>query len=216
MGHLNERIDLPQVFVIDDHPIVSFGLLALVKDLAPGVRTRQFSNLKEAAQAAVRDFPALVITDFYLNDVRPESFVGLFDTLFPNIPVLISANDAPVMTQLKRQDSQRFSVFSKLTPFPKLMEHVRHALDQAGLYTAPVHSLPAKQLTHKQTQVLELIGAGLTNKDIAVTLNISLETVKGHVKDILERLNAKNRMEATVIYKHAQVHQVHDGVHHNA
>ncbi len=55
--------------------------------------------------------------------------------------------------------------------------------------------------------MLELIGAGHTNKEIATQLAISVATVKGHVKEILERLNAKNRMEASFIYRQGRSHK---------
>ncbi len=203
---LKRLVDLDRqvVFVIDDHPIVSFGLVEMVKDVAPHARIRQFSALKDAAHHAVREFPAMVISDFHLRDVQPETFIGLFETLFPSIPVLITANDEMVMTQLKRYQSDRFVAISKLTAFPKLLELIRMALAQANIDVLNMPPL-SRGLTHKQVQVLELIGAGLSNKEIAARLYISVETVKGHVKDILERLKAKNRMEASIIYRHAQI-----------
>lgn len=194
------------VFVIDDHPIVSFGLVEMVKDVAPHARIRQFSTLKEAARHAVAEFPALVISDFHLRDVQPETFVGLFETLFPAIPVLITANDDKVMGQLKRHPSDRFIAFSKFTPFAKLIDLIRIGLARANIDLLEIPTL-SRGLTHKQTEVLELIGAGHSNKEIAALMNISVETVKGHVKDILERLKAKNRMEASIIYRHTQIQQ---------
>lgn len=201
-----ENLERQVVFVIDDHPIVSFGLVELVKDVAPHARIRQFSTLKEAARHAVREFPALIISDFHLRDVHPDTFIGLFETLFPAIPVLITSNDNQVMAQLKRHQLDRFIAFSKFTPFPKLIDLIRMGLALANidLLEIPKHS---RGLTHKQVEVLELIGAGHSNKEIAAMLIISVETVKGHVKDILERLNAKNRMEAAIIYRHTQMQQ---------
>lgn len=201
-GNLERQV----VFVIDDHPIVSFGLVELVKDVAPHARIRQFSTLKEAARHAVREFPALIISDFHLRDIHPDTFVGLFETLFPAIPVLITSNDDKVMAQLKRHQLDRFVAFSKFTPFPKLIDLVRMGLALANIDLLEIRK-PSRGLTHKQIEVLELIGAGHSNKEIAALLLISVETVKGHVKDILERLNAKNRMEASIIYRHKQMRQ---------
>jgi DNA-binding NarL/FixJ family response regulator len=199
-----DSLERQVVFVIDDHPIISFGLVELVKDVAPQARIRQFSTLKDAARHAVEEFPALVITDFHLRDVQTETFVGLFETLFPRIPVLITANDDKVMGQLKRHQIDRFIAFSKFTPFPKLIELIRLGLAQANIDLLHVPKL-SRGLTHKQVEVLELVGAGHSNKEIAALLNISVETVKGHVKDILDRLKAKNRMEASIIFRHTQM-----------
>ncbi|WP_334120014.1 response regulator transcription factor [Limnobacter sp.] len=205
---VNKRDGLERqvVFVIDDHPIVSFGLVELVKDAAPHARIRQFSTLKEAARHALREFPALIISDFYLRDVQPETFIGLFETLFPGIPVLITSNDDKVMVQLKRHQLERFIAFSKFTPFLKLIDLIRMGLALANIDLLEIPK-QSRGLTHKQVEVLELIGAGHSNKEIAALLCISIETVKGHVKDILERLSAKNRMEASFIYRHTQMQQ---------
>ncbi|HEX4842753.1 MAG TPA: response regulator transcription factor [Limnobacter sp.] len=201
-----DSLERQVVYVIDDHPIVSFGLVEMVKDVAPHARIRQFSTLKEAARHAVLEFPAMVITDFHLRDVQADTFIGLFETLFPNIPVLITANDDKVMAQLRRFDLDRFIAFSKFTPFPKLIDLIRSGLRMADIDLIEIPKL-TRGLTHKQVEVLELIGAGHSNKEIAQLLNISVETVKGHVKDILERLKAKNRMEASIIFRHAQIQQ---------
>lgn len=199
---LNISADHLVVFVIDNHPVAAFGFVELIKDLSPCAKVRQFSNLKEAAQHAVREFPKLIITDFHLNDVRSEAFVGLFETLFPRVPVLVTANDTEVIARLTAHHAEHFTSFSRTTTLPVLMDYLRQGLEAVGIPTVHTSSLPPKGLTQKQVQVLELIGAGYSNKDIASFLNISIETVKGHVKDILDRLNAKNRLEATLIYRH--------------
>lgn len=199
-----DSLERQVVFVVDDHPIVSFGLVEMVKDVAPHARIRQFSTLKEAARHAVAEFPAMIISDFHLRDVQADTFIGLFETLFPGIPVLITANDDKVMAQLKRHQIDRFIAFSKFTPFPKLIDLIRIGLAQANIDLMEMPKV-SRSLTLKQVEVLELIGAGHSNKEIAALLSISVETVKGHVKEILERLNAKNRMEASIIYRHTQI-----------
>lgn len=198
--------DRQVVFVIDEHPIISFGLVEMVKDVAPQARTRQFSNLKDAARHAVTEFPALVITDFHLKDLHPESFVGLFEALFPKIPVLITDNSEAVMRQLHRYQMERFTALHKHTPLARIIEILRGLLQQADIGTTEPPRM-TKHLTNKQVEVLELIGTGYSNREIGELMGISVETVKGHVKEILERMNARNRMEAAIIYRHASLQQ---------
>lgn len=57
------------------------------------------------------------------------------------------------------------------------------------------------QLTHRQQEVIALVGDGLTNREIANTLDIECGTVKNHVHHILKKLNASNRHEAASIYQ---------------
>ncbi len=58
---------------------------------------------------------------------------------------------------------------------------------------------PLPDLSQRQHQILELISRGLTNKEIAAQLDISLESVKSHIKIILEKLGAASRAEAASI-----------------
>lgn len=57
-------------------------------------------------------------------------------------------------------------------------------------------TLPDKQLTERQHQVLELLASGLSDKQIGTRLNISEHTVGEHVRHIFRKTGAKNRVQA--------------------
>ncbi|MDE1989973.1 MAG: response regulator transcription factor, partial [Betaproteobacteria bacterium] len=57
-----------------------------------------------------------------------------------------------------------------------------------------------KQLTEREREILQLLAEGSTNKAIARTLGISNDTVKQHVRHILNKLNLSSRVEAAVLY----------------
>jgi DNA-binding NarL/FixJ family response regulator len=68
-----------------------------------------------------------------------------------------------------------------------------------ALFRADSHADPAnsqKMLTRREGEVLQLIGRGLTNKEIARDLNLSLATVKHHVHHVLEKLQLTRRAQA--------------------
>jgi DNA-binding NarL/FixJ family response regulator len=205
---LNQRDSFERqvVYVIDNHPIVGFGFVELVRNVVPHACIRQFSSLQDAARHAVRELPVLVISDFDLDDVLPDAFIGLCETLFPTVPVLITSHDDELVFELQRKQPGRFVALSRSTPIPRLADHIRTRLSQTSVQV-PLPRASSRCLTQKQVEVLELIGAGHTNKEIATQLAISVETVKGHVKEILERLNAKNRMEASFIYRQKQAYK---------
>ncbi|UAY52637.1 helix-turn-helix transcriptional regulator [Ferruginibacter albus] len=57
---------------------------------------------------------------------------------------------------------------------------------------------PIEMLTKKESQVIELLKAGMLNKEIADSMNVSLHTVKNHLKSIYKKLGVRNRTEASV------------------
>jgi two-component system NarL family response regulator len=58
--------------------------------------------------------------------------------------------------------------------------------------------MPAPKLTDREMEVLGLVAQGLNNRDIAKRLFISENTVKNHIRNILEKLHLHSRMEAVV------------------
>jgi DNA-binding NarL/FixJ family response regulator len=61
---------------------------------------------------------------------------------------------------------------------------------------APTEELPAPLLTEREREVLDLIGAGSTNREIAQRLFLSPHTVKEHTSAVYRKLSARNRAEA--------------------
>lgn len=58
------------------------------------------------------------------------------------------------------------------------------------------------KLSPKEHDVLTLIACGYTDKEVALRLNISIRTVQSHLSSILLKLNARNRVNAVVVYMH--------------
>jgi two-component system NarL family response regulator len=58
--------------------------------------------------------------------------------------------------------------------------------------------MPAPKLTDREMEVLRLVAQGMNNRDIAKALFISENTVKNHIRNILEKLHLHSRMEAVV------------------
>jgi len=63
------------------------------------------------------------------------------------------------------------------------------------------HKPSPEVLSLRELEVLRLIAQGLTNKEVGAKLYISENTVKGHVKEILTKMNARNRIEAVLVAK---------------
>jgi len=78
--------------------------------------------------------------------------------------------------------------------FDPQIAHVVLARFSPGARDASTHS----PLTQRETEILRLIADGRANNDIAESLHIGLGTVKGHIRDILEKLSAADRTQAAV------------------
>jgi DNA-binding NarL/FixJ family response regulator len=89
----------------------------------------------------------------------------------------------------------------------ELTQAVRDVLGGGHVFPAPVavdDAAPAVSLSRRQRQVLRLVAQGLTNRQIAAELTVSVNTVKFHVRTIFRELGIHNRVEAARLWAAAQ------------
>ena len=67
-------------------------------------------------------------------------------------------------------------------------------------HDADVQKVPFTSLTPRELEVLKLLAAGKTNKEIAWLLRITVNTAKKHVSQVLVKLDVSSRMEAALLY----------------
>jgi DNA-binding NarL/FixJ family response regulator len=80
-----------------------------------------------------------------------------------------------------------------------LVGHTREALDDRRAEASSLVEPFPEKLTQRELEVLEMMSEGLSNKEIAALLNISVHTAKFHISSILGKLGASSRTEATAI-----------------
>jgi DNA-binding NarL/FixJ family response regulator len=115
------------------------------------------------------------VAGFILKDATFEDFVGTIRSVADGVRVL-----PPRMTG---------SLFSQIA--------------QAALQRGVSVALEAVRMTQREREVIELIGAGMSNKEIATQLNIATDTVKSHVRNVMEKLALHTRLQISA-YAHDQ------------
>ncbi len=201
-----------RVFAVDDHDVALNGLRDQLQ-----LAGLQLVATAASGKAAVEQLKSLQV-DVILMDIRMDEMDGLATlesvrASHPDIPVvMLSAYDNPTYVDravalgaceyiLKTADSQT-------TRQAIERAHRRDPAHPNG-NLARVHSLMQHEvdlsklpknmpLTGREAQVLKHVALGLSNKEIAQSLTISVETVKEHVQNILRKINAKDRTDAAV------------------
>lgn len=201
-----------RLVVVDDHEVVRVGLSLFLADSS----TEVVGTIGDATGAL--ELIARLEPDAVLMDVRMEDFDGLWaleqiKVLRPRLPVvLLSSYDNP--TYMARaialgasdyllKNSSRDSIIESLrrgvdglpTSPQSLLERVRRSMDLTKFVP---ETLQDYSLTQREVQVLRHIGLGLSNKEIARSLTISVETVKEHVQNLLRKTKAADRTDAAV------------------
>jgi DNA-binding NarL/FixJ family response regulator len=212
----------PWVLIVEDHPLISISLQDIVKEGAKQVRVRIASNLTDAIELVKQDPPVMIIMDLMLPDSDRIDIIESLE-LFKESQIFLTSGDEELLARTVARAPLHIPVksFPKSLGYLETIDLIRRALvEQAGTdavgpneFSAVIKTHVAqtsigiggnkKPLTAKQVEIIEQIEAGLTNKEIARVINLSVETVKDHVREILYRLEAKTRTEAIAVYRQA-------------
>jgi DNA-binding NarL/FixJ family response regulator len=199
-----------RVLVVDDQRLVREGIASLL-DIQPGIAVVGMAATgKEAIERALAIEPDVVLMDVRMPEMDGVDAVAVLRRRAPTCKVvmLTTFDDEEYVVQALRAGAAGYLL--KDLPAAKLAEAVRlaHAgvtqLDQAAaahvaaaLTTHPATPL-VDALTSRETEVLRLIAAGATNREIAVRLFLSEGTVKNHISRILGRLGLRDRTQAAI------------------
>ncbi len=200
-----------KVLVIDDHEVTREGLSQLFRgtDLTVAGEAATGADGLDLLQKNSYD---VVLIDIRLPDADGLALLEDIRGKYPTLPiVMISTFDNPTYVAravaigandyLLKSDSrdliidvlQRAATGQEASP-RSMLKRIRNTMDLPGTETGGV-DLP---LTGREVQVLRHMALGLSNKEIARSLTISVETVKEHIQNILRKLNAADRTDAAV------------------
>ena len=205
-----------RILVADDHPVVREGLIAMLSTQADFEIVGEAAHGEEVVQKAKALRPDVVLLDLempkmdgvealrQLRETAPEVRALVF-TVFDTDERIIEAVRAGAQGYLLKgaPRSEVFKAIRIVSEGGSLLEPVvaskilRHMSSEADTS----RHTPAA-LTPREREVLQCLGRGLTNKEIAEALFISERTVKFHVSAILDKLGAGNRTEAVTLAAH--------------
>lgn len=124
----------------------------------------------------------------------------LFEVIRSGAVAYINKNTtAKELANIVRKACQgKYPINDSLLARPKVAEHVLKQFQEIVSMGSSMASVAAP-LTHRETQILNYIAEGNSNKQIANILGISEQTIKNHVSSILRKLNANDRAHAAVL-----------------
>lgn len=202
-----------RVLIGDDHSVVREGLKAVLSEGGFTV-VGEAADGREAVEAARRTRPDVVVLDVQMPLMSGIDAAKQIRAELPGVKILVLTTfaDEKVLTQCLKAGVDGYVI--KDVEKMDLKKHIRAVvrgeaiLDPkvAGLLMARVRGdQPAAEakseevLTSQQMVILRLVAQGYSNREIAETLHLSENTMKGYVAEILHKLGVKNRVEAATL-----------------
>lgn len=203
-----------RILLAEDHAVVRQGTRELLEQREDLEVVAEASNGKEAVQLALKERPDIVIMDFAMPELNGIEATRQIKTVAPNIAILV----------LTAYDSEQY-VFAFLeagaagyllkdVSVDKLVEAIRavHA-GESVLHPAIARKVinrfartddqhgsrnGLEQITDRELQVLTLAARGMSNRDIARELCISVRTVQTHLGNVFNKMGVGSRTEAVM------------------
>jgi DNA-binding NarL/FixJ family response regulator len=193
-----------RVFSVDDHPLLREGIAAIVNNEPDMVMVAQASNGREAIQQFRDQQPDVTLMDLRLPDISGiDAMIAIRQESPDARVVMLTTFEGDVEIQRALAAGARGYILKNMPP-RELVGVIRQVY--AGKKRIPVEiaaqlaeHVSDEPLTQRERDVLQHIAGGNRNRDIADRLFISEETVKVHVKHIMEKLGASDRTEAVAI-----------------
>lgn len=184
-----------RIFIIEDHPLMREALGMLVRRLSPTSTVIELSQLSAAFSASVaQGMPELLCIDLKLPDTVGVSGIVELKRRFPEVPVVvISASPAQEYEELTLQAGAD-AYIEKSSGATEIGKVLRVFLNEDP---DDEPAAPLEKLSKRQKQLLILLDKGMSNRDIAESLQISEHTVKVHLWRLFRRLNVKSRSQAS-------------------
>ncbi|MCH2595967.1 MAG: response regulator transcription factor [Pirellulales bacterium] len=199
-----------RVLVADDHTVVRAGIRSMVEGSEIEI-IAEAANGNQALELALENPPNLVLLDVRMPECDGITCLSRLRTKLPDVPVLMfSAFDNP--TYIARAVALGATGFLvKTASRDEFLTAIRSASSGEAIWTreelrrvtgalsTPHIAVDLEvPLTKRESEVLKQLALGLSNKEIALALSISYETVKEHVQHILRKVGVSDRTQAAV------------------
>ena len=198
-----------QVVLVDDHPIVRQGLRDLIAAVGDITVCGEAGSQSEALQVIGEVLPDVAVVDLTLGTDSGLDLVRDITTRWPQVKVLVLSmhDEAFYAERILRAGALGF--VNKSEPGEKLIRAIRQAsLGKAVLSTtmtvqflrraasgATPPRLGVANHSDRELHGIELVGAGLSSRDIASRLCVSVKTVESHIEHIKVKLEVPNGRE---------------------
>ena len=199
-----------RLMLVDDHNVVRLGVKHVL-ELEPNILVvAEACNAEEARRLAKSCECDIIVTDLSLPDQDGILLITDLKQILPNVPIIVltmHGDDRMVVDALKAGAS---GYLTKNATRAELLSAVE-AVASGGHYIQPSVAAPVlkelrkenepngdEAITNREREILLLAATGLNNQEIALSLMLSVSTVKTHMRSLLFKLDANDRTQAVL------------------
>ena len=202
-----------RTLIVDDHPVVRYGIRHMLEAEADIEVVGEFEDIQGVCAGLSDTQPDIVLLDLELGETNGVDALRCLREEAPEMHIIIYTSHDEEERIIQAAELGVDGYLLKGCPKEEIIGAIRSVHEGGTVLESSVASKlmhhmnrrsgksrqPEVRFSKRETQVLELLATGKTNRDIGTKLFISESTVKFHVHAILSKLDAGNRTEAVSI-----------------
>jgi len=203
-----------RILLVDDHTLFRRGLACLLENYPDLKVIGEASDGVQAIQQVEALHPEVVLMDIDMPNMNGLEALGKIIEIDPEIRIVmltISDDDQNLFTAIKNgaqgyllknlQPDELYNMLNGLRyGYVAISSPLAGRILDEFKRISKKEDQPGKsdQLTAREIEVLKLLALGLTNQEIAESLHVSENTIKAHLRNILDKLHLNNRIQAAI------------------
>jgi DNA-binding NarL/FixJ family response regulator len=196
-----------RILIVDDHPVVREGLTMIIESQTDLRVVAEAGTGAEALALFELHLPDITLLDLGLPDVHGIDVIKRLHERHADARLIVLTTYLGDVQALRALKAGAAGYLLKATLRRDLLDTIRtvHAGRrhvQSEVASEIAHHAADHSLTQREIEVLKLVAKGCSNKLVGDRLDITEDTVKGHIRNILEKLKANDRTHAVTIALH--------------
>lgn len=192
-----------RILLVDDHMVIRMGLMTATSDAPDMEVVAEVENGQEAIEAYRKHRPDVVVLDLRMQGMGGIETIRALRAEFDPVRILIFSNYAKGEDVYQAMNAGASGFVVKEMALDRLLEAIR-SVYAGEKYIPPEVAMRIgerllAQLSPREMEVLQLVGKGLSNKEIGAKLGVVEGTIKIHLANVFNKLDVSDRTQALVV-----------------
>ena len=193
-----------RILAVDDHPLLRDGIASVIEGQADMQLVAEAANGREAVDLCLMHRPDITLMDIQMPVMNGIDATAAIREAWPDARIVVLTTYKGDVQARRALQAGAAGYLLKSMLRRDLVDTIRSV--QAGRQAIPVEialdlagHMSDNELSAREIEVLRLVALGSSNKRVGLTLNVTEDTVKAHMKAILHKLGASDRTHAVTL-----------------